>query len=208
MRAVERLSVVRVKGFLGPADKLCMERATAQRDLAHRCERLIGHMCSLVEAGIGANGEVGLLDFQTILDLRNNKCVFVWTLIERPGSSSSRKERAPAPMAAAVAGTAPSRTALPTQALEHFRKAQEHLKRWDWTGFGEETPAARGDPQEPRAAVQAPVTSQVVLGWWGWSDGRAWWAAKGGPYGVLRQDLGLRAHMHRRRRSDRRLSSA
>ena len=93
MRAVERLFVVRVQGFLGPADKLCMERATAQRDLEHRYARLFGHMSPLIGAGIGTNG-AGLLDFQTILDLRNDKCVFVWTLIERPGPSSPRKERA------------------------------------------------------------------------------------------------------------------
>ncbi|MDP3768759.1 MAG: UPF0182 family protein, partial [Dehalococcoidia bacterium] len=24
------------------------------------------------------------------------------------------------------------------QALQHFQKAQEHLKRWNWPGFGEE----------------------------------------------------------------------
>lgn len=42
---------------------------------------------------MGTNG-AGLLDFQTILDLRNDECVFVWTLVERPGPSSSRKERA------------------------------------------------------------------------------------------------------------------
>jgi len=27
---------------------------------------------------------------------------------------------------------------LASQALEHFQKAQEHLRRWNWTGFGEE----------------------------------------------------------------------
>ena len=27
---------------------------------------------------------------------------------------------------------------LAAEALEHFRKAQEHLGRWNWTGFGEE----------------------------------------------------------------------
>jgi len=47
-------------------------------------------------------------------------------------------DRALQPTVAVVAGEAPSRTALPAQALEHFQKAQEHLKRWDWTGFGKE----------------------------------------------------------------------
>jgi uncharacterized protein YbcI len=93
VRAVERLLIVRIEGFLSPADKMSMERATAQRDLEHRYARLFGHMSPLVEAGMGTNG-ASPLDFQTILDLRNDKCVFVWTLMERPGPSSSRKERA------------------------------------------------------------------------------------------------------------------
>ncbi|HLF93835.1 MAG TPA: UPF0182 family protein [Planctomycetota bacterium] len=30
------------------------------------------------------------------------------------------------------------RSGIPSQALQHFQRAQEHLKRWNWTGFGEE----------------------------------------------------------------------
>ena len=58
--------------------------------------------------------------------------------LERIFGGGPPLDRGPAPTAAAVAGKAPSRTALPAQALEHFQKAQERLKRWDWTGFGEE----------------------------------------------------------------------
>jgi len=38
----------------------------------------------------------------------------------------------------AAAREQPLRPGLPSQALQHFQKAQEHLKRWNWTGFGEE----------------------------------------------------------------------
>jgi uncharacterized membrane protein (UPF0182 family) len=37
----------------------------------------------------------------------------------------------------AVAGGPPGQ-GLAGQALEHFQRAQEHLRRWNWTGFGEE----------------------------------------------------------------------
>jgi len=90
VRSVKRLLIVRVKGFLSPADKMNMERATAQRDLEHRYARLFGHMSPLVAVGMGTNG-AGLLDFQIIFDLQNDKCVFVWTLID---PSYSRKEGA------------------------------------------------------------------------------------------------------------------
>ncbi|MBI2467549.1 MAG: UPF0182 family protein [Candidatus Rokubacteria bacterium] len=48
--------------------------------------------------------------------------------------------RAPEPDAAPRAAAARAEPAqrLATQALEHFQKAQEHLRRWNWTGFGEE----------------------------------------------------------------------
>ncbi len=39
--------------------------------------------------------------------------------------------------ATTVAAGAPAQ-GLAAQALEHFRRAQEHLARWNWTGFGEE----------------------------------------------------------------------
>ncbi len=43
---------------------------------------------------------------------------------------------APAPGPALAAGQPGQR--LAGQALEHFQRAQEHLRRWNWTGFGEE----------------------------------------------------------------------
>jgi hypothetical protein len=45
-------------------------------------------------------------------------------------------ETAPRPVVAAGAGGPGQRQA--GQALEHFQRAQEHLRRWNWTGFGEE----------------------------------------------------------------------
>ncbi|MBI2161476.1 MAG: UPF0182 family protein [Candidatus Rokubacteria bacterium] len=38
----------------------------------------------------------------------------------------------------AVAREPAVRPGLANQALQHFQRAQEHLKRWNWTGFGEE----------------------------------------------------------------------
>jgi len=48
--------------------------------------------------------------------------------------------RAPQPDAAPRTAAARAEPAqrLAGQALEHFQKAQEHLRRWNWTGFGEE----------------------------------------------------------------------
>jgi uncharacterized membrane protein (UPF0182 family) len=43
---------------------------------------------------------------------------------------------APPPGTAVTAG--PPGQRLAGQALEHFQRAQEHLRRWNWTGFGEE----------------------------------------------------------------------
>jgi uncharacterized protein len=47
-----------------------------------------------------------------------------------------------APRVAAAAGAGPGPDAgqqrLAAEALEHFQRAQEHLRRWNWTGFGEE----------------------------------------------------------------------
>ena len=43
---------------------------------------------------------------------------------------------APWPAVAVAAG--PPGQRLAGQALEHFQRAQEHLRRWNWTGFGEE----------------------------------------------------------------------
>jgi uncharacterized membrane protein (UPF0182 family) len=39
---------------------------------------------------------------------------------------------------AATAAREPARERLAAQALEHFQRAQEHLRRWNWTGFGDE----------------------------------------------------------------------
>jgi uncharacterized protein len=52
---------------------------------------------------------------------------------ERPGT-----DRAPTIVAAGVGPKDPRRSNLAAEALEHFQKAQEHLKGWNWTGFGEE----------------------------------------------------------------------
>jgi uncharacterized membrane protein (UPF0182 family) len=51
------------------------------------------------------------------------------------GGRAVQPDVAPRPAVAAKPDGAPR---LPAQALEHFQKAQEHLKRWNWTGFGEE----------------------------------------------------------------------
>jgi uncharacterized membrane protein (UPF0182 family) len=52
------------------------------------------------------------------------------------------REPAAAPGPAAATGPAapagPGGQRLAGQALEHYHRAQEHLRRWNWTGFGEE----------------------------------------------------------------------
>ncbi len=50
------------------------------------------------------------------------------------GGRPAQPDAAPRP---AVAKAEPSQRPA-ARALEHFQKAQEHLKRWNWTGFGEE----------------------------------------------------------------------
>jgi uncharacterized membrane protein (UPF0182 family) len=54
------------------------------------------------------------------------------------GGPALQADRAPTPVAAGKIAAAPGSQRLAGQALEHFQKAQEHLRRWNWSGFGEE----------------------------------------------------------------------
>ena len=58
--------------------------------------------------------------------------------LQRIFGSGPVPDAAPRPAAIAAAATGPPGQRLAGQALEHFQKAQEHLRRWNWTGFGEE----------------------------------------------------------------------
>jgi uncharacterized membrane protein (UPF0182 family) len=54
------------------------------------------------------------------------------------GGTPRAPVRAPGAPALPAPPGGPARTGRAGEALDHFQKAQEHLRRWNWTGFGEE----------------------------------------------------------------------
>jgi len=78
--ATKNLLLVRVKGFLRQADRAMMKRSGFQHTIEDFYLRLFDQLTPLIQSGIGARGGLDLLDFETLLNLPRDRCVFVWSL--------------------------------------------------------------------------------------------------------------------------------
>ena len=98
--ATRDLLLVRVKGFLRQADRAMMKRSSFQRAIEDSYVRVFDQLTPLIQAGIGARGGLDLLDFETLLNLPRDRCVFVWSLRVAEGGglpAAHGSERAAAP---------------------------------------------------------------------------------------------------------------
>lgn len=99
--ATKNLLLVRVKGFLRQADRAMMKRSSSRRALEDSYGRVFDQLTPLIQSGIGARGGLDLVDFETIVNLPRDRCVFVWSLRVAeggglPGADGSESVAAPA----------------------------------------------------------------------------------------------------------------
>jgi len=82
----KNLLLIRVKGFLRQADRAMMKRSSFRRPIEDFYIRVFDQLTPLIQAGIGVPGGLDLLDFQTLLNVPRDRCVFVWSLRVAEGS--------------------------------------------------------------------------------------------------------------------------
>lgn len=86
VRSASNLLLVRVKGFLDQADRMAVQGPADPRTIERSHRRQLAQVAPLIRAGIGTRGHLDLPDFQILLDLPGDTCVFIWTV--RQGESA------------------------------------------------------------------------------------------------------------------------
>jgi len=80
VRAKADLLVVSVRGFLAPAERAMMDSPETRSPIEEYYRRLFDQLGPLLRAGVREAAGCSLLEFQTLLNLSEDECLFVLTM--------------------------------------------------------------------------------------------------------------------------------
>ncbi len=80
VRTKADLLVVSVRGFLAPAERVMMDSPETRFSMEEYYRRLFDQLEPLLRAGVREAAGCSLLEFQTLLNLSEDECLFVLTM--------------------------------------------------------------------------------------------------------------------------------